>query len=248
MIKRLKVSTTIFFLFFLLSNGIAQENFVEGANKYKIGGLGYFSFGYSFLLGDQLKKNLESSFLLNSSLPSFGYNIGGGGYLLFGRKFIVSGNGYGLNFQNVINKSNEMEFSGGGGGASLGYIAYNRFNWMIYPSIGVGGLSMTMNIRNTADSLIYFGDYEMPIRSETDFDFSQTYLDIGVSAQKFIQLNRSLNNIAGMSFGLSLGYIAGFGENLWHSPNGDEVGGITPGKSNMIYVKISIGGGGFLVR
>jgi hypothetical protein len=245
----IKSSIVILFLFFLISlDGFAQKKFVKGENKFKIGGLGYFSFGYSFPIGGQLKTNLENSFLLNSSLPPFAFSIGGGGYLLFERKFIISGYGFGLKFQNVINKSNEMGFNGGGGGFSLGYIAYNRLNWMIYPSVGFGGMSTTMNIRNTADSLIYFGDYEMALNSDTDFELSQAYLDIGVSAYKFIQLNRSLNNAAGIAFGFSFGYIAGFGENIWQDPNGNDVGGINPGKTNMIYIKISIGGGGFLLR
>jgi len=246
MSTKLKVSILLIFLSFV-GYGSAQENYVEGANEFKYGGLGYFSIGYSFNVGNDLKNNLERTFLLHSPLPSIGFSIGGGGYFLFAKKFLVSGNGFGLSFQNVINKSNELVFGGGGGGASFGYVVFNRYDWMIFPSIGVGGMSMKMNIRNTADSLIYFGDYEIPLRKDVDFDFSQTYLDIGVSAHKIIQLNQGSPNVTGISFGLSVGYIAGFGENVWEV-NGSEVGDLTPGKYNAFYIKISIGGGGFFIR
>lgn len=245
-----KLKSSILFVFLLLffsDFGSAQEKFVEGSNRFKIGGLGYVSLGYSFNLGNSLEKNLEKTFLLNSSLPSFGYNIGGGGYFLFERKFIVSGNGFGLNFQNVINKSNEMSFGGGGGGFSFGYIAYNRYDWMIFPSIGFGGMAVNMNIRNTADSLIYFGDFEIPIRTETEFNFSQSYLDIGVSAHKLIRIGNTIEKANGISFGLSVGYIAGLGEHQWQQ-NGTEVNGLNPSKYNSFYIKMSIGGGWFLVR
>jgi hypothetical protein len=245
-----RIKLTLLLLFTIIfSSGIdAQKNFVKDANRYKIGGMGYLSLGYTFNIGDDLKQNLNKTAILNGSLPSFGYNFGGGAYILFARKFIISGNGFALNFQNTINKSNEMSFKGSGGDGSFGYLVFDRSAWMVFPSIGVGGMLMKMNIRNTGDSLIYFGDYELDIRTDSDFELSQTYMDISVNAYKLIRFNNSTGSASGLTFGMNVGYIGGLGEKFWKLSDGTEIGGLDPNKFNSIYIKISVGGGIFRIR
>lgn len=241
--------TAVFFFDASTAHAQRKKRFVRGQNRYSFGGIAMFSAGFSFDFGKTFQQNLEKTNLLHGSLPPFGFNIGGTGYLLFARNFIISGTGYLLNYQNTINKSNEMEFGGYGGSGGLGYVVYSMHDMVLYPAVEVGYISRYHTIRNTADSLIHYGDLEIPMESKAEFEFSQIYVDLSINFTQLMRFNfTTTDGASGVAFGVSIGYSMGLGDEFWKIKGGESVSGIDPTKANMLYIKLSFGGGGFFIK
>jgi len=247
-----KFKIAIRFLAVLLLNisiAQAQDEEAEGKNKYIHGGFAYASYGYTFDFGSELVGDLQSTGIMKgSNLPPFGINVGLGADYLISKNYIIGANLHWLNYQNIINNNNEMTFGGNGGGFSAGYVVYGKFDWLIYPTIGYSMGSSDMSIRNTTDSLLYFGEYELEPFSTSDFNISNSNLDIAINAQKLIYFNNSFEKAFGMFFGIRIGYLPGLSQNNWNDAGGSEVKGLTSDNGSSFYIKLTIGGGGFLLK
>ncbi len=211
--------------------------------KYRWGGLGYGSIGYTLLNINQKDFPLEG--IGNANLSSNGLQFGGGGFLLFGSRFIVSGHGYGSVFDLNDLQNVDLTSTYGGGHLNLGYVLYNRNSLLLFPAVGAGGSGYRVEVMNLGAAPTRFGNQAIPSQSVAEFELPQTYLDININLHKLVDFGDD-NDEGGISFGVSLGYQVSLGYTEWRViDSNDPVLDIAGNQIQSFYFRLHIGGGGF---
>lgn len=216
----------------------AEDDFDGGDTLW--GGFGFASVG--FAPGDYgaMANSLGADDALGAgNIPSaLGFQFGGGGRLLYGR-LVLGGKGFGLITPGVSADRGEATLMGGGGGFDAGFTMVHRDGFLVYPFAGIGGLGFSMEIENTGEQTLSFGDRQIEPGQKATFQTGVPYFEIGAGAQW--QLH---DGGGGFNVGLEGGLLASVGVHDWEDANNQRVDEVTRVKFSTFYLKLTFGGGG----
>jgi hypothetical protein len=167
---------------------------------------------------------------------------GGGGAVLF-RHLWLGGKGYGLVTGGFDNAAGTASLSGGGGGLELGFVAVSSRRLMVIPYLGVGGFGTTLEVTNrTADDFVDGTYVLVPAGQRSTFDAGFWTLDAGLRVERLFFWKNS-----GIAVGGELGFISSFTSPAWEVGN-VELGGHDHAGLDGVYLRLTLGGGGFWFR
>ncbi|NPA80026.1 MAG: hypothetical protein GXO29_03120 [Thermotogae bacterium] len=110
------------------------------------GGFGYWMGGYARLPLGELRTLLQEA---GYPVPDeASYLSGGEGYAVMGRA-LIGGGGFGLQAFASTSADYNTFAEVDGGYFSLGYALLHRANYMLYPSLGVGGGNLKIKVKGT---------------------------------------------------------------------------------------------------
>jgi len=185
---------------------------------------------------------------LNSRLRANGYgefsetfaSFGGGGYGINGR-FLIGGEGTaviaGGESATIGGEYFKTSLGGGYGLFKLGYIIYRRDGFILYPSFGIGGGGIGLDI--TQEATIPFDQHLQNPRRKTSLSSGFFLIDLGLGADRLVTVNRKGDEEGGIVFGIHAGYLLAPFRSDW----GDALNGPDAAIEGG-YVRIIIGGGG----
>lgn len=185
---------------------------------------------------------------LNDRLDANGYGtftetfgmFGGGGYALIGR-FIIGGEGAGI-FGGSESATLGTDFfkstlNGGYGLFRLGYVTARRGGFLFYPTLGIGGGGLSLEI--SQEATLPFDQYLQNPRRRTRLSNGFLLLDIGLAADHLMILERKDAEEGGIMIGARAGYLF----SPWRSDWGDALDGPDSGIEGL-YFRVVFGGGG----
>ncbi|MEM6265563.1 MAG: hypothetical protein AAGI38_23880, partial [Bacteroidota bacterium] len=215
-------------------------------NTYlKNGGMGFFTFGGQNIFMTTLESNLNQYGLLTGEFSPAGYAIGGGGFSLVNGRYIFGGHGYGLGYPNLQASGPEIEVSSGGGAFLFGYVIFNQSRWLIFPTVGFGGMGMSMDIKNQGSQDLQFGDDAILAGTTREYTFGTPTLEGNLSIKRLISRANGIEE-GGFALGVDVGYVLGLSRGNWEEDISEQrVGNLREGFLEGFYVRLSIGGGGF---
>lgn len=214
----------------------------EGGEEERGAGQGFFQAGYIDLdLGD-----------LNTSLAAAGLpeldgavlTLGGAGYGVRGR-FLIGGEGHALlgGDETTPDGSLDVSLGGGYGLFRVGYLALEHDHLDIYPTVGIGGGSLSVRIRER--SVPTFDDVLADPRRSATLSTGMFLLDFGLGLNyRFVVRDDAEDEFGGILVGVQGGYTLAPGDTSW---NLDELNSVAGGPDTQIegfYLRISIGGWG----
>lgn len=211
---------------------------VTAAAQEPSGGRGFFTLGTQTMGIDELNSRLSANGYGTFSEPFM--TAGGEGYGIIGR-MLVGGEGMavvsGSESGTVGAKLYKSMLTGGYGLFKVGYIAYQKGGFILYPSFGIGGggLSLTISRDETASFDQFLAD---PGRNST-LTTGFLLLDLGIGADNLVILDRRNDPEGGIAFGVRAGYLFSPYRSDW----GDALDGPDAGIEG-VYLRIAIGGGG----
>jgi len=218
-----------------ITNVAAQES-----GKTKLyGGMGYFMIGWQGVNLDGFNDHL-----VNNGYPELNNNmitIGGGGHSIIGR-FIIGGEGHGIFSSEASNKDYKSSLGGGYGWVNLGYVAYAKSGFILYPILGVGGGGMTYNLSEQQKSLSFQDIMDDP-NLGTELSTGGFILNFSAGIDYVFNMDEGENNYGGLMLGLRAGYLY-CTSSQWQYRDQNIV---DPPEQPLrgFYVKLLIGGGGF---
>jgi len=207
-----------------------------------LGGFGYVLQGVEFTSVVGLGGPLENSLGEGAAPGLAAWQFGGGGKVL-AWNFLVGGKGYGIIRPEVSTGAGSARFGGGGGGLELGYAAVNRDGWLVYPYAGVSGLALNMELDNEVKLPLEFGDFEIGEESSEGFSSSYVAFEYGLGFQRLLQ-----DSGGGWLLGAEIGLLLTVDNTPWISESGGEVGDVISPEVSGVYVRTTMGGGGFVAR
>ncbi len=206
------------------------------------GGVGFVFGGLAVSEYQQLSENLNQSDLPDIS-EAPGYQVGGGGFLLLETQWVITGQGYGAFFPATSANGIELDYRMGGGGLNAGYVIWNTDLWLLFPTVGLGGIGSALEITNDSAGSIAFGGHPIAPGSSATFQLGTAYVDFNLNL--FKTFSRKPYRLSGPAVGLSVGYQLGAINNSWSTRNGDRLMGLDNDRINMFYLRFHLGGGGF---
>lgn len=205
-------------------------------------GRGFFQAGYMGLDLNGLNKSLS-----DASYPSLDSNfvtLGGAGYGNQGR-FLIGGEGHAILGSEKTTSDGSFEISAGGGYGlfRIGYMAYSRANLDVFPTIGIGGGSMSVSIKErsapTFDQVL-----ENPSRS-SELSNGMFLLDLSLAANYRIPVPiDDGEGEGGPLLGLQVGYTFSPGNPSWELDGLNKVAGGPSLQIEGAYIRVSLGGWG----
>ena len=173
--------------------------------------------------------------------PSFGYTIGGGGRALMLRRLVIGGRGFGVFTSRVGGDRGFASVTGGGGGLELGVAAVNRDAWLLIPYVGGGGGGVTVEVDNASDGpLTIADDEEIPVGGQRSYEAGFGYIEFGLATHRLLFFGDG-----GFALGLDVGGLVSVAPTPW-STGGRDLEGIDRARLSGGFLRLSIGGGGFL--
>lgn len=212
------------------------------ARKHDAGGRGFFQVGY---MGLDLS-NLNAT-LVASDLPQLNdqyLTLGGGGYGEIGR-WMIGGEGAGLVGQHRATTSGSYDVSldGGFGMFRMGYNITPHRTFDIFPSIGLGGAGMQLQMRGR--SAPTFGEVLADPGRSSRMTTGGFLLGVGVDGNYRLVFGEApTGEQGGMLIGVSTGYVFQPATTDWHLDGLNSVAGGPTVKVEGFYVRFSIGGWG----
>ena len=229
---------SIYLVFFILLN---FENLSAQAS-FRWGGLGYAHLGYG--LGEGLTKVVggsEAAGFSDLTWSPHQLNWGGGGFALFGRRYVVAGGGWGQFPQKANSGAYQARQSLGGGGLDLGYAFMNQNAWLGFAALGLGGYGRWLELENKSGQNLPFGQTGITGNGKGEFSQGLAYWQVRLDLHRFFALG---TEPSGLSMGLSLGYLRGWGSQPIWSENGQDIG-VLGNHLSMFFIRLQVGGGGF---
>ncbi|MEM6292480.1 MAG: hypothetical protein AAGA54_14490 [Myxococcota bacterium] len=210
------------------------------------GGLGYMQLG-TFIgpVGD-IGRSLRADGALgpNASSPEFAYTIGGGGRALVLSRLVIGGKGFGLFAPRIGSDVGTATFAGGGGGLEIGVAAVNRRNWLFIPYVGGGGMGLGVDVTNDSTDTVSIGDDEaIPPDGRRLYESGFGYLELGAGTHRLFFMGSG-----GFALGFDVGAMLSVGPTPWSNEGGSTVEAIDRPTLRGVYLRLSIGGGGFTFR
>mgnify|MGYP006423378071 CR=1 FL=1 len=216
-------------------SGFGQDKISGGSGGFHIGSKFYNTQNYSYFLEDGVAD-------LNNNLLS----IGGEGYMVY-KNFMIGGRGFyqGGESRDVAvgsplqdSRNYTYSLNGGGGYLTLGYAAYSKNDLLIFPQLGIGIESLSLE--KSLNETVVFEPQES---LSAEYSWSSPMLDIGIGADWFPFKN-------GTKIGLRLGYTISLQRNSnWSHSGGEFIKSDLPENNlNGFYVNLVIGGGGFTTK
>lgn len=233
---------SIVFVAGLLSAAYGQKG------PLRTGGLGYAFGGFNASAYSNFDANFRTTGLAQEVNTS-GFTVGGGGFALLGTRWVVAGQGYGTFFPMIAAYNVETRIAQGGGGIGVGYALLNKNNLLAFPTVGVGGHGTFLDIDMLPFSsfLPVYGSEVVAAGSDEVFELGIPYLDLGLHLHRLFVPGKG-DDPGGFSLGLSLGFQIGLAEGEWQTAEQQVVGGLEPESVNTFYLRLCIGGGGFMGR
>lgn len=218
------------FLIMLISiPSMAQDKVSGGSGGFHIGFKQYSTSNYSYFLEDGVT-DLDDNIL----------TIGGGGYhiiknwMIGGYGFYRGGESRDVPFFSPGGGGQEFNYAlnGGGGYLTLGYVAFHTDKLLVFPQLGIGLESLTLNKTLNEDITFQPDDF-----LSTDYSWSSPMLDIGAGVDFF--------PLKGLKVGLRAGYNFSLQkDNDWKHRGGDLLGTNLPENDlDGFYIHLTLGGG-----
>lgn len=238
----------IFISFFLQYRAQAQE----GALNW--GGLGYAHAGLAVTNVSDFNDLISQTLLVEDPLSSASLSFGGGGFALLGTKYIVEGGGYALYWPSSYSQDDiAIQGLGGGGGLNFGYAVYNAQGKILAPMVGLGGMALEPIITNESQTTQRnLGNLTLKESQEVQLRAGHAYLNTAIMAMKFRPLG-SDGDMGGIAAGLQVGFQLPLTSGTWQWVDGNSETEFTSeqpqpeeGQFGVFYVRLCIGGGGFL--
>lgn len=213
-----------------------------------LGGFGFFSPGLVVgNFGDMGRALEDGSALGPGGAPSdVAVTVGGGGGQLLGGVFMLRGKGFGLFAPTATTRRGRAALTGIGGGADVGLVLFNRRRWLLYPYVGVGGVSSSSSVRNDHDDDIIVAGRTLSPGQELDLKSGYFTFELGFAFQRlmFRKPRHNETSLGGFINGGEVGAIVSLGRSTWQS-EGNSVPDMPSTQLLGGYVRLLIGGGGF---
>ncbi len=224
----------------LWNNVSAQEK--VGRKLY--GGAGYFMMGYSRV--DMQEMNAR---LLSSGYPEVSEGslfLGGGGHAILGR-VLIGGEGGGVAAGTYENGDYRISSSGGYGFFNLGYVLMERKGLLVYPLAGpgFGGMSLTFTDRHNLPDA--FDDLLADPARQAQMTHGGFMMNFSLGMDWFVGGRKSDQDTGGWVLGLKAGYVLDTARHNWAVDKSKLSGAPAAGMSGF-YVRLTIGGGGFVMK
>lgn len=203
-----------------------------------MGGAGYFTIGLTqFDLAE-----------LNVIMYGEGYNTfeenflssGGGGYGII-KNWVIGGEGFYFTRQTIGNTSRSASLNGSNGMFKLGYVILSKKGFYLYPVVGVGGGVFELQLKES-DSIPTFPDVAANPGRSAHLEANGLILDAGLGIS--FTPKGGVTGSGGPTLGLRAGYLFTPSDFTWKM-DGDKLSGGPALGMNGIYVRLTIGGGGF---
>jgi hypothetical protein len=211
---------------------------VDSSRRKMMGGAGYFSIGLHSAELMDLNANLEQE-----GFASFKANLlhyGGGGYGII-KNWIIGGEGHYYRNQEVVDSNRTSSLQGSNGMFKLGYVVLSKKGFYLYPVLGVGGGIYDLKLKQQ-DSLPTFPDIAANPGRSTHLTANGLVLD-GALGMSFTPKG-GVTGSGGPTLGLRIGYQLSPSDFKWKM-DGDELSGGPTLNMDGMYVRLTIGGGGF---
>lgn len=207
----------------------------------RYGGFGFFQ---PAIMGGNVT-GLESLTEFNSlgdgaRIDAQKYQLGGGAYAFY-EGFMLGGRGFDLLFEDIGGTNGAATLSGGGGGLMFGYGFFSG-NRLFYPSVGIGGGSMKVDIVNDTDRQLAFGGARVAPGQKASFDAGFVYTEINVGMVWFLP-----SEYGGVALGLEAGAMINNTGDNWNDASGADIGAGRPDFS-LLHLRLTVGGGGFFTE
>ncbi len=208
------------------------------------GGFGHAFFGGALFGYDHFDDEMARPRALGNdfTISPLGMQFGGGGKLLIAGTLLVGGKGMGWSVMADQSQGANVLITGGGGGLDIGYAAYNNDFNLLYPYFGLGGYSLTIEMKNAlATQAIEFGAARVAPDDTDAFSAGFFTFDFGVGYQRLLFFGSG-----GFVLGAEGGFLIPILPGAWKDEDGNEVGGLERLGVSGGYLRITVGGGGFI--
>lgn len=200
------------------------------------GGLFYLILGNSSPDMDALNKRLDSA-----GYPKVNQNfttIGIGGHALLD-KLVIGGELQGLLEKKMSNGTYNTMVSGGYGLVNAGYVVYTKKTMRLYPQVGMGFGTMTMNMNDAATPT--FDQLLANPKHGSSVSNSSFLLNFAVAADGILSGSGGGSHSI-FVFGFRAGYLWSVSSGDWRNTEGSIAGGPTIGFTGP-YLQVVVGGG-----
>jgi hypothetical protein len=185
--------------------------------------------------------------------PNAGLLLGGGGGAVLWGHLWVGGKGYGLVTAGFDNSFGNVSIGGGGGGFELGYVLSPNRRLLVIPFFGAGGMNRSMSVENESDMVMLDATRSLAERPDghriiaapgetREFTAPVGTIEAGIRVQRLL-----FDGSGGFSAGFELGVLSSLLEPPWET-EGYEVTNAEGASLEGVYVRLNLGGGGFLFR
>jgi hypothetical protein len=211
------------------------------------GGFGYGSVGFSVGRFANLENELRRPDALGEhfSLSTAAAWLGGGGKALIWGRFLVGGKGHALLVPTSCSPVAKTSFVGGGGGLELGYVVYNAKRYLVYPYVGLSGYGVSLSIENwgAGASNIRLGSQTVLPGRTAQIDTGFAVAEFGAGMQRMFLFGSS-----GILVGAEAGFLTTFFRaSEWTNLFGIGVHGLSSTGLSGAFLRLTFGGGGFLL-
>jgi len=179
----------------------------------------------------------------------FAAMLGGGGKALLAGRYIVGGKGFAFVPPSQVTSQGRMTMVGGGGGLDVGLVLFNRRNWLIYPYAGVGGFGYTLDIHNQGErDVVVSPNITLDPEQEVKLTSGFATLELGFGfARSMFWGDPRKGGAGGMVHNVEVGMMMALSQERWRTEDDVSVA-IPPANLLGAYVRLNIGGGGFLYK
>jgi len=236
----MKAATILAFIFVLSLTAGAQEKKFSKMS----GGMGHFMAGYSF----NNYSGINELFKANGfpELKEGAFSIGGGGWAI-NNNIIIGGEGFGLSESVVKNSDYQIATSTGYGFFNLGYMLVKKPKFFAYPMLGIGGGETILAITKLENSPVAFQDVLDNAGRESYLKAGGFLMNFSIGANYLLLGGSSDSGSGGMLAGLRVGYMFDPDPNDWKF-NDEKLTGSPDSGISCFYVKLTIGGGGYVIK
>jgi hypothetical protein len=205
----------------------------EAADRPTWGGGGYASQGW--YTGDV--SGVGDALGLDPA-PGVGLVLGGGGFALLGGRVILGGHGHGLFGLGGVGPAASSAFSGGGGGAHVGYAMISSWDTLLFPHAGVVGHGGSLVVENGTDPAVV-GGVDLLAGERLVLEGGGVALDLGADVFRLFWRGEG----GGMMVGGTLGVWLPVAGGAWSARGAGGLDGVE-GAPGGFYLRMSVGGGG----
>jgi hypothetical protein len=199
--------------------------------------------GWTFGILSNMDKNftIEDGLGPDLSLKSLGTSYGGHVHALLFRRLVLSPGGYTLRYTSSETGKGQALMRLNLMGGNIGYVVYNKNQFLIYPFVGyVGGLSNLKLTNYHIDSIRYGNVWVQRNEFEEFKAKSLSFLELGGSA-KFMTKHQG-----GVMIGVELGGYFNLNKKDWeHQRTQNMVPDIVKAAFSGFYLRFTLGGGLF---
>lgn len=212
------------------------------------GGFGYATVGAHGGSWADLQSDLQSETAMGSffEINPLSLQLGGGGRAFLFDGLMVGGKGFGWFLGGEERDGATVGLSGGGGGFDLGYAVYNLDHLLVYPLAGLSAFGVTVDVQNDREADFVFGrDGAVAPGQAGSFGSGFLATEFGVGIQRMVMMG-SRTTGGGLLVGFEAGFYIPVVQGSWSDGDDFAVAGVDDFGVAGGYLRMTIGGGGFL--